>query len=210
MEAQAKMQAEMLIRKEPVPSLVNHHHHQQQQQQQHLDPAVLEPSVPAIGKPDPIQAFVQQLLGQPAKAPGKPMQNNNNVKHAPDPLMDPIQSLIQQAQWGGGGAGGGPVEQQPLGPLSGVAGGHVAPGFHALSPGTGLVPWPPQAGLGPHQPQQQQQPPSVWDLESAKVEEAKRMMEHQQHMAAEIHRREEEEKRMKEEEERHRREIHVT
>ena len=36
------------------------------------------------------------------------------------------------------------------------------------------------------------------------------MMEHQQHMAAEIHRREEEEKRMKEEEERHRREIHVT
>ena len=191
MEAQAKLQAEMLIRKD---TLVNHLHHQPQ-------PQVLEQ--PTAGKPDPIQAFVQQLLGQP-KAPTKPQ---NNAK-PPDSqgLPDPIQTLIQQAQWAGGA--------DPSGPVLGGGGGpgHVAPGFHGLAPGPGLVPWPPQGQPGLAGQQQQHPQPvvgSVWDLENAKAEEAKRLMEQHQQQMAELHRREEEEKRMKEEEERRRREMQV-
>ena len=216
METQAKLQAEMLLqqRKDPVHSLVNHMQHQPQQhpvhqhQPQQLQPQhqpVLEPN--SSVKQDPIQAFLEQLLGQPKTSPtvAKPAPNNT-PNNKPQEIMDPIASLIQQAQWNANvAAQGGAIDP---------SGNHVAPGFHGIQPGAGLVPWPPhthtmqpstlfQAGPG--------EPPitSVWDLENAKVEEAKRQMEHQQQMA-EMHRREMEEKRMKEEEEeRRRREIQV-
>lgn len=219
MEAQAKLQAEMMIRKDQ--SLVNHLHlqpqvqpqpQQQPQQPKLIDPAVLDSSV---GKPDPIHAFVQQLLGQ-GKAPAPKPPQNNSGKPPDSGMVDPIQSLIQQAQWGGPGGPGG---VEPSGPVLGGGGGpghHVAPGFHGMAPGPGLVPWPPQQSphVPPQQPQPQQQPagiPSVWELEAAKAEEAKRLMEQHQHQQmAELQRREEEEKqRMKEEEERRRREIQV-
>lgn len=198
MEAQAKLQAEMLLqRKDPVHSLVNHLQHQPQ--------PVLEPT--AAVKHDPIQVFLQQLLGQskPSQpnpinaAVSKPPTNNTNTK--PQEMMDPIQSLIQQAQWNAN------TNANQTGPHDPTAN-HVAPGFHGLPPGAGLVPWPPHThavGMPSNTPLFQNgpvEPPiqSVWDLESAKVEEAKRHMEHQQQLA-EMHRREMEEKRMKEEEE---------
>lgn len=203
MEAQAKLQAEMLLqqRKDPVHSLVNHLQHQPQ--------PVLEQQQSASMKHDPIQVFLQQLLGQPKASPAVSKPPSNVPNNKPQEIMDPIQSLIQQAQWNANVAAQGGVMDP--------SGNHVAPGFHGLPPGAGLVPWPPhthsigmptsstlfQAGPG--------EPPitSVWDLENAKVEEAKRQMEHQQQMA-EMHRREMEEKRMKEEEdERRRREIQV-
>ena len=209
MEAQAKLQAEMLLqqRKDPVHSLVNH----LQQQQQHQPQPVLEPQQPASMKQDPIQVFLQQLLGQPKASPAVSKPPSNAPSNKPQEMMDPIQSLIQQAQWNANVAAQGGGAMDP--------GNHVAPGFHGLPPGAGLVPWPPHTHsvgpmpnstlfqAGPGEPSMT----SVWDLENAKVEEAKRQMEqHQQQMAAEMHRREMEEKRMKEEEEeRRRREIQV-
>lgn len=193
MEAQSKLQADLMMqRKEPVHSLVS--------QPQH------EPVVPEPAKHDPIQALVQQLLGQTKQAAPAPVPAPTPApapvvaKPAEKPQLDPIQSLLQQAQWG---AGTGP----------GAAPG--APGFHGMTPGSGLVPWPPHpmgfGAPGPLFPPVAAEAPvtSVWDLESAKVEEAKRQqLEQQQQQLAELQRREaeEEEKRLKDEEERRLRE----
>ena len=195
MEAQAKLQAEMLHRsKDPASALVMQHmQHQQQQPPKSAPESVL---VEGSMKQDPIQAFVQQLLGGQSKKPVAPP--------VPAKEMDPIQSLLQQAQWGvppnQAPPGGSVMEQQQ----------HGAPGFHGMPPGPGLVPWPPHAmpiavPSAVMYPSAVEPPTSVWDLEKAKIEENKRMLEQQQ--LAEIRRREEEEKRMKEEEDRKRREM---
>ena len=154
--------------------LVNH-----LQQQPSLHEPVLE--APSHLKHDPIQAFVQQLLGQSKAAVSKPtpmptpipspMPSSNNSK----PELDPIQSLIQQAQWNAAQNGG--VANHVDAQVN-----HVAPGFHGIPPGPALVPWPPQTmpiGL-PIYPSSTEAPTSVWDLENAKAEETKRMMEQQQ------------------------------
>ena len=193
MEAQTKLQADMLMqRKDPVHSLMSQL--QPSQQSKMHEPVLAE------AKHDPIQALVQQLLGQ--SKPAAPVAPVAPVvaKPAEKPL-DPIQSLLQQAQWGAGPAGG--------------AAAPGAPGFHGMTPGSGLVPWPPHpmgfgapSSLFPAVPGGGEAPvTSVWDLENAKVEEAKRQQLEQQQLA-ELQRREaeEEEKRLKEEEERRLRE----
>lgn len=196
MEAQAKLQADMMMqRKDPVHSLMS-------QLQQSQQPKMHEPVLPEPVKQDPIQALVQQLLGQTKQAAPPPPAPV--AKPAEKPL-DPIQSLIQQAQWGAGGAPGA---------APGEAHGTIAPGFHGITPGAGLVPWPPHPmGFGASSalfPAVPADTPvtSVWDLENAKVEEAKRQQMEQQQQLAELQRREaeEEEKRMKEDEERRQRE----
>ena len=211
MEAQAKLQAEILHRKDSVQSMVNMQQPQPQPQppqpQQHpkAPESVLEPV--AQMKQDPIQAFVQQLLGQPK---GPNLSKSPQLPSKPVEL-DPIQSLLQQAQWNAAQSGGPNVGNNVDSHTA-----HIAPGFHGMPPGPGLVPWPPHTlalGMGglpmapamySHAPTEP--PTSVWDLENAaNAEENKRMMEQQQQMA-EMRRREEEEKRMMEEEERKRRE----
>lgn len=206
MEAQAKLQAEMIQlqrNKEHqavgVHSLVNHLNQQ---------PVLEQPINNQMKSHDPIQVFLQQLLGQskspPAvisKPPATSMMNNHKPQES-QVVLDPIQSLIQQAQWNANHAA---AQSDPS------MGNHVAPGFHGLPPGVG-VPWPAHNHSALFQSGESQPPmTSVWDLENAKVEEAKRQMEqqHQQQMATEIHRREMEEKRMKEEEEERRRRIEI-
>lgn len=220
MEAQAKLQAEMIQLQRSkeqqqqsvgVHSLVSHLNQLQQQPQPVLEQQALANN--SMKSHDPIQVFLQQLLGQsksPPAAISKPSTSNimnNHKPHESQVVLDPIQSLIQQAQWNANHAAA-------QGVVDPAMGNHVAPGFHGLPPGVG-VPWPAhnhsalfQTGSSESQPAMT----SVWDLENAKVEEAKRQMEQQQHqqqMAAEMHRRELEEKRMKEEEEERRRRLEI-
>jgi hypothetical protein len=231
MEAQAKLQAEMIQlqrskeqhqqqqqqqQQQSVHSLVNHLSQQHHQQPQAVleQPALANNPNNLMKSHDPIQAFIQQLLGQskspPAvvsKPPTSSIMNNPKPQEA-QVVLDPIQSLIQQAQWNANHVAAQSVGGTIVDP---VMGNHVAPGFHGLPPGVG-VPWHNHSALFQAGPAELHPPmTSVWDLESAKVEEAKRQMEqqHQQQMAAEMHRREMEEKRMKEEEEERRRRLEI-
>lgn len=185
MEAQAKLQADLIMqRKDPVHSLMS-------QLQQSQQPKLHEPVLPEPVKQDPIQALVQ-LLGQSKQSPPAPVAK-------PEKTLDPIQSLLQQAQWGAGpNPNAAPVEPQVP---------SIAPGFHGMTPGSGLVPWPPHMGFGApasHFPAVPGDAPvtPVWDLENAKVEEAKRQqMEQQLHLELQRREAQEEAKRLKEEEE---------